>query len=67
MIAPEKEQVYDVLRQFPQADYLFPNRMLHRFFDEEGIRYLDLLQPFRKYANQKARIMLDSEKDLYWC
>lgn len=66
VIIPAKFQVYDYLQKDKLIDVTQPNRILHEFLSREGIRYIDLLQPMRSYADLRPKRWLDPEKDLYW-
>lgn len=67
VLIPSKYQVYDFLRaSCPGMDPEYPNKKLAVFFEKEGIEYLDLLPEFKKYADQRPRLFLDYQKDLYW-
>ena len=66
VIIPWSEQVYPFLLKGKNIDLEQPNKILHNFFEEEGIPYLDLLPIFRKYADGSPRKYINSKKDLYW-
>jgi hypothetical protein len=66
VIIPLREQVYPFLYNWNGIDYQEPNRLLHKIFEKERIRYIDLLPLFKKYANQKPRTKLDPKNDLFW-
>ncbi len=66
VLIPANTQVYPFLTGGRQIDLERPNRILGEFFKQEGIRCLDLLPLFRKYADQNPRPFLSSDKDLYW-
>ena len=64
------EQVYHFLKpqntmgQFLDVDRA--NSILHNFFKNEKIEYLDLLPLFRRYANQETRKWLSPNEDFYY-
>lgn len=67
VMIPTREQVYDYLRpSVGMEDWELPNRRLTEFFEKQGINVLDLLPEFRRYANPKPKLELDSVEDLYW-
>ena len=65
VIIPAKEQVYPYFIKDKSIDLEQPNRFLSEFFQRESILYVDLLEPFRKYARKGTSEFLDPEKDLY--
>ena len=65
VIIPAKEQVYPYFIKNKSIDLEQPNRFLSGFFQRESILYVDLLEPFRKYARKGTSEFLDPEKDLY--
>ncbi|MGB9294480.1 MAG: hypothetical protein WCB64_14310, partial [Desulfobaccales bacterium] len=68
VIIPTKEQVYPFLFDWKSAglDRERPNKKLTTFFNRTGIKYIDLLPLFGKYADQRPRKFLSPSKDLYW-
>jgi hypothetical protein len=66
VIIPTNTQVYPFLADWRNIDLEGPNKILHKFLDEEKTHYLDLLPHFRKYADLRPRSALSSGKDLYW-
>jgi len=68
VIIPTKEQVYPFLFDWKSAglDRERPNKKLTTFFNRTGIKYIDLLPLFEKYADQRPRKFLSPSKDLYW-
>jgi len=65
VIIPAKEQVYTYTVKNKKIDLEQPNKFLRSFFEKEKIHYIDLLIPFRKYADKKEKQWMDPEKDLY--
>lgn len=65
VIIPAREQVYPYTVKNKQIDLEQPNRFLRSFFQKEQIDYIDLLGPFRQYADKKPKTWMDPEKDLY--
>jgi len=65
VVIPAKEQVYPYFIKNKNIDLEQPNRFLGEFFQKENILYIDLLEPFRKYARKGTSTFLDPEKDLY--
>lgn len=66
VLIPANIQVYPFFTGSRKIDLERPQRILGDFFRREGIRCLDLLPWFRKYADQSPRRHLSSQKDLYW-
>jgi hypothetical protein len=68
IIIPTKEQVYPFLFDWKGAklDPERPNNKLIKFFDKEGINYIDLLPLFKEFANQEPRKHLYPGDDFYW-
>ena len=65
VVIPSKEQVYPFLTSWQGLDRERPQKILRRFFDQEGIDYIDVLPRFISFSNQ-APHMLGPDKDLYW-
>lgn len=65
VIIPAKEQVYPYIVKNKSIDLEQPNKFLRNFFHKEKINHIDLLNPFRKYADKKTKQWMDPEKDLY--
>jgi hypothetical protein len=66
VMIPTNLQVYPFLAPHPGLDLEQPNRILTRFFQDQGIDYLDLLPLMRTYADETPRSGLRPDKDLYW-
>jgi hypothetical protein len=65
VIIPAKEQVYPYTVKDKRIDLEQPNKFLRGFFQKEKIHYIDLLDPFRQYADKKPKKWMNPEKDLY--
>ena len=68
VIIPTREQVYPFLFDWQGAglDPGKPNKKIINFFNQGGIRYIDLLPLLKECADQTPRKFLSPEKDLYW-
>ncbi|MBI4665120.1 MAG: hypothetical protein HY751_01785 [Nitrospinae bacterium] len=65
MIA-ENEQVYSYFPKGPGCDVELPNRKVQKFCQALGIPHFDLMDGFRKYADQTPKEKMDPVNDLYW-
>ena len=67
VIIPAKYQVYlERYKNLRSIDTEKPNRILHDFFKEEGIDYIDLLPDFKQSSHTNPKEKTGSTKELYW-
>jgi hypothetical protein len=67
IILPHGQQGYESLRPpVTHLDWEYPNKRLAKFFEEENIAFVDLLEEFRRYARRNGKSRVSHHEDLFW-